>query len=140
MEYKIWKGMKARCYRKSFKDYNSYGGRGITMCDRWRDSFENFLADMGKIPSDLHSIDRIDNSGNYTPNNCRWATATEQVRNRRVFKNNTSGCAGVRFYKTAKKWEVRITLAYNSIYLGRFTNREDAIAARKEAELKYWNI
>ncbi len=73
-----------RCYDIDSKDYKNYGGRGIIICDKWLNSFENFFADVGKAPSELHSIDRYpNNDGNYEPNNVRWATASEQAYNRR---------------------------------------------------------
>jgi hypothetical protein len=80
--------MIARCYNPSHIAYKRYGGRGITICTRWRNSYEVFLADMGRKPSPAHSIDRIDNNGNYTPSNCRWVTASEQNYNRRNFKRH----------------------------------------------------
>lgn len=78
--YHIWLGMRNRCYNKNVKAYPHYGGRGITICDRWRNSFPSFLEDMGEAPARL-SIDRINNDGNYEPSNCRWATDLTQARN-----------------------------------------------------------
>ena len=80
--YKIWKAMKERCYRPSAINFPDYGGRGISVCDRWKDSFQNFLADMGERPSKKHSIERKDNNGNYCKENCVWAQKIQQIRNR----------------------------------------------------------
>jgi hypothetical protein len=81
--YVIWCGIKTRCFNENEPAYKNYGARGITMCDRWKDSFENFLEDMGERPSKKHSIDRIDNEKGYEPGNCKWATRAEQARNNR---------------------------------------------------------
>lgn len=79
----IWHAMNARCASPASTQYANYGGRGIRVCDRWRGSFEAFVADMGPRPSASHSIDRIDVNGHYEPGNCRWATQAEQSRNKR---------------------------------------------------------
>lgn len=85
-EYTTWATMLQRCTNEKCTVYANYGGRGITVCARWR-SFDNFLEDMGERPSSHHSLDRINNAGNYEPGNCRWATRAEQAANKRPRKD-----------------------------------------------------
>jgi hypothetical protein len=90
--HNVWLSIIQRCKNPNNSAYNYYGGRGITICDRWL-NFENFLADIGERPSKDHSIDRISNNGNYEPGNCRWATRSEQSTNRRnTTWINIEGC------------------------------------------------
>lgn len=81
-EYRVWAAMIDRCQRPAAADYDRYGGRGITVCARWQD-FDQWLSDLGARPTDEHSLDRVDNDGNYEPGNVRWATRIEQANNKR---------------------------------------------------------
>ena len=87
-EYRAWQHMKDRCYNESCQDFKYHGGRGISVCEEWRNSFEQFYADMGPRPSPELTLEREDNDGNYEPNNCVWATRTAQSRNRRFVVMN----------------------------------------------------
>ncbi len=83
-EYRAWRALKSRCLNKNLSRYKDYGGRGIKVCERWLNSFKNFLEDMGRRPTPKHSLDRHPNiNGDYEPNNCRWATDTEQAKGQR---------------------------------------------------------
>ena len=82
-EYNAWRGMHTRCYNKNDSSYKNYGGRGVVVCQSWREEFFNFLIDVGFSPSKSHSIDRKDNNGNYEPLNVKWSTRYEQNNNRR---------------------------------------------------------
>jgi hypothetical protein len=125
-EYHAWESMKQRCYNKRHASYSDYGGRGITMCDRWLESFENFFSDMGKKPSAHHSIDRRDNDGNYDPSNCRWATDSEQRRNKRPVQKPAcpSGFFGV--YQKGNRYHTSIRIDGKLKHLGAFETAEEA--------------
>lgn len=86
-EYNTWAHIIKRCENKNDKDWLYYGGRGITVCPQWRQSYSQFLEDMGRKPTPIHSIDRINNDGNYEPENCQWATKKQQSANRRTCRN-----------------------------------------------------
>ena len=83
-EYRAWRAMKARCYNPHTRAYHNYGGRGIQVCDEWRNSYETFVRDMGRRPSSRHTLERVNNNENYSPKNCIWATYADQARNKRT--------------------------------------------------------
>lgn len=137
-EYKSWHSMKSRCYSDNYIASDKYMKRGIKVCDEWLFSFDQFYKDMGSKPSPQHSLDRIENDGNYEPGNCRWATKIQQSINRGLFKNNVSGQAGVTFCNTEQKWCARIGINKRRIFLEYYSNKQDAVNARLLAERKYY--
>lgn len=136
-EYKTWSGIKNRCSNPKTHNAHRYYGRGISVSKRW-DKFENFLEDMGKRPSPIHSIDRINNDLGYYPENCKWSTPREQAINRGLRIDNSTGISGVNWHKYEKKWSVRFVVNGKRKTLGYFDDIEKAIKCRKEAEQKYW--
>ena len=137
-EYNSWHGMIRRCYTTTDSRYESYGGRGIKVCDRWKKSFRNFLEDMGQKPdikSERISLDRIDNDGDYEPSNCRWATNSQQILNTRKRRGSTSKYRGVSWDKQGGRWHAAISLLGDITYLGRFINEEDAARAYNKAAI-----
>ena len=110
-EHNCWREIKNRCTNEKNKAYPNYGGRGIKMCERWLQSFENFLEDMGKKPDKTYSIDRIDNNKGYFPENCRWTSKRMQVANRRKVKGS-SQYRGVSFYGKTGKWISSVSCNY----------------------------
>ena len=129
--YNIWKAIKNRVLNPKNKNYNDYGGRGITICEEWLDvqNFYNWAISNGYEENKGLSIDRIDNDGNYCPENCRWSTKSIQARNTRIPKNNTSGYKGVSYIKRRGDYRVQIMVNLKSIHLGYFkTAVEGAIA------------
>lgn len=136
--YNTWRAMRARCYNQNAIEYDRYGGRGITVCPEWRESPAQFISDMGPKPTPKHTVERTNNDLGYSPENCRWATMTEQQRNKRMDKRNKSGVTGVCWFKPVKRWQVRINANRKTISLGYFNNISEAAEARKQGEIKYW--
>ena len=127
--YTIWSKLKGRVLNPKDKQYNDYGGRGITICEEWLDMQNFYDWAMKNEYSDELSIDRIDNDGNYCPENCRWTTSVIQSRNQRIYKNNTSGYKGVCYRKGRNKYTAQICVDKKFIHLGSFsTPVEGAIA------------
>lgn len=120
-----WHNMKSRCYDKNRPNYENYGGRGIKVCDNWVFDFEEFLKDMGDRPSDKHSIDRIDNNGNYEPSNCKWSTRVEQNSNKGVYSNSSTGYVGIS--RSGDKYIVRKYINGKRKYLAKVKTLNEAI-------------
>ena len=127
--YDIWGNIKGRVLNPKNKRYTDYGGRGITICEEWLDIHNFYDWAMSNGYSDELSIDRIDNDGNYCPENCRWVNSSIQNRNKRISKNNTSGYKGVSYNKSRGKYIAKIYVNKKNIHLGYFqTAVEGAIA------------
>ena len=122
-----WRGMMVRCYKPSSKAYKNYGGRGISMCEEWRNNFMAFYDwSMANGYQDSLTIDRINNDGNYEPSNCRWTNSTIQACNKRILiSTNTSGYKGVTKIRY-KKWRSVISIKRKSIHLGCFDTALEA--------------
>lgn len=136
-EYKTWVSMLQRCNNSKHVAYKYYGGRGIIVCPEWANSFIIFFKDMGPKPKGL-TLERIDNKGNYEPNNCEWASRIVQSRNQRLRKDNKTGINGIAWYERRQKYRVRITANHTEHWIGYFATLEQAKIARQEAEQKYW--
>ena len=138
-EYISWDSMKQRCHNKNSPSYHRYGAVGITVCDRWRDSFKNFIEDMGKRPKG-YTLDRIDGTKGYSIDNCRWADWHTQSINTRLQTRNKTGYKGVYFREDTGKYSVKITHYKKVIYIGNaYEDLEEAISARLMAEAVYWS-
>ena len=136
-EYKVWAAMVQRCTNPNDKRWAKYGGRGITVCERWR-LFANFIADIGERPAGM-SLERIDNERGYCPENCRWDTPNAQARNKGLYRSNRTGVAGVVFRADIGKYRAEIGVDGRQVRLGTFESIEQAIAARRAAEATYWH-
>lgn len=135
--YSSWRHMKQRCGNKNFHQFNDYGGRGITYCERWK-CFEKFYTDMGDCPKGF-TLDRIDVNKGYYKENCKWSSRQEQSARQRLSKRNKSGRSGV--YQTQNgKWQAEIRVNYKKINLGVHEFYEDACKAKSEAELLYFGF
>lgn len=127
-----WRKMQDRCYNENTHNYHNYGGRGITVCDRWREyptGFDNFVEDMGLRP-DRQTLDRIDPDGNYEPGNTKWATKLEQGNNKRKKPG-----VGVHYFKKAEHWQAYISIFNKKVHLGVAKDKETAIKMRESAQV-----
>lgn len=134
--YNIWTLMVQRCTNEKCNGYENYGGRGVTVCQQWLESFEKFYEDMGDKP-DGYSLDRIDNEKGYSKNNCKWSTRHEQSINTRKYKSNSSGRTGVYLNKSNGMWFSQIQSHGVSYRSKDFPKFEDAVAARELLELTH---
>ena len=129
--YSTWLNMLDRCYNKNFKQFNDYGGRGITVCEDWLDikNFVDWVDNKSNWVEGL-TLDRIDNDKGYNPDNCTFSTRTIQSINQRQQSNNTSGYVGVTWEARVSKWRARVNMFKKEKHIGRFSTIEEAVQAR----------
>lgn len=143
--YLIWKGMKARCYIKSHNRYEKYGAKGITVCDEWVNDFQAFYdwaMQNGYDEKALRNectLERKDVNGNYSPENCCWANATVQCINQNLRKDNKTGVKGVNWDENRNMWQAQLQINKKKVLNEHFHSFDDAVKARKNAELKYFS-
>ena len=130
--YRTWRSMLRRCYNPEEDSYPQYGGLGIGVCVRWREDFQQFFEDMGERPEGA-TIDRRDSTQDYSPENCRWATASEQCQNRSAMKSNSSGYKNVHWIESYRRWRVAISLNRKRFYFGHYQDLELAGLVAAEA-------
>lgn len=139
--YSSWRSMIKRCLNKKHPSFKKYGAQGVTVCGRWR-TYAFFVLDMGERPQGM-TLDRIDNTKGYQPDNCRWATTTQQALNRRMLKTNTTGFIGVWLDKRCAKaavrpWRAGISFRDKTIHLGSFASAVEAARARDAAAVELY--
>lgn len=136
--YNSYAAMLNRCKNPSYTNFQYWGGKGVTVCDRWVESFENFLEDMGERPIGT-SLNRVQGSMVYSKDTCRWDNRNVQSFDQGKYKNNTSGVTGVRVTSDGK-FIARINVDSKQIHLGSFCSLEAATKARRDAEILYYGI
>ena len=129
--YPTWNALVQRCTNPKNKKYMDYGGRGISVCEEWLD-VRNFIAwcELTYPNINNYSIDRIDNYGRYSPENCRWVDKSTQVINQRIKKNNTSGFVGVSYHNGKARWAASVGVKYKTLQIGYYSTKEEAVQAR----------
>lgn len=130
--YKVWSDMKTRCYNPKSKNYQNYGGMGTTVCDRWKESFQDFYNDVSEGYEKGLELDRTNNDGDYEPANVRWVTPHQNLMNRGSHKDSTSKYKGVFWNKSASKWVAQVTKDGKRHHLGYFTDETEAALAYNE--------
>lgn len=139
-EYRTWSDMKTRCYNPNFNEYQHYGGRGIKVCDEWKDNFLAFYEYLGSKPSKEYSLDRIDPNGNYEPGNVKWSNRrTQQLNKRNIVENPKAGIVEIQTKTKGTRWSPRVSIMNKIKSLGTYDTFESAFRARQLFLKEYEN-